>query len=142
VLLGASRAVRHAVLAVDISVLAGRNVVSVNRHGVIVMARDGRLVIEATRDALVLETTLAQDITLIRRIGALEARELVAAVGAEGASVEARPVVATLLLGRALVVGVRRAAIRLGADRPASGRHTLSRKARYQNNCWCEMHIG
>ena len=102
----ASRAVGHAILAVNIGIMGGRDLHGIDGHVVFPIARHGWAVIKVSGDALVLETTLVQEITLAERVRAAEARELVAAILAEGTWLEAAPVIATLLVRRAVVVGV------------------------------------
>ena len=76
----ASRPVWHAVLAVDIGVVRRRDLHRINREGVFVAARNGRVAVETAGDTLALETTFAQEIAFAERIRACEARERVAAV--------------------------------------------------------------
>ena len=93
----ASRAVRHAVLAFDVDILRSRDLHLVDGEVGAFVTRHGRAVAEVRGDALALESTLAQDIALAERVGTREARELIAAVRAEGAGREATPVVSALL---------------------------------------------
>lgn len=102
-----SGSVRHAVVAVDCCVVGGRDIHCVDREGIARIARHRWLIVKAAGDAFALELTLGQEITLAEGVGAAEAGEGVAAVGADGlASREAAPVITAGLRGRAVVVGI------------------------------------
>lgn len=124
--LGTLGAVRHAVDAVDVGIVGGRNL-HLGDGEVGILAGHGRGVVQLGGDAFALEAALGQDVTLAEGVGAGEARELVAAVRAEGTRAQAGPVVAILLGGSAVVVGVARAAVR-ARIRPTGGRDLLCRK--------------
>jgi hypothetical protein len=102
----ADGSVRHFVVSVDIGVPRGADLVAIDRHLVFAVALDLGLLVDISSDALVLERSLGDTITLPERIAAFEAGEFVGAVGVEGAGFESVPVVTGLLLGGALVVGV------------------------------------
>ena len=72
--------VRHIVVSVDISVPRGADLVTVDGHLVFAIAFDLGLLVDISSDALVLERTLGDTVTLAERIATFEARELVGAV--------------------------------------------------------------
>jgi hypothetical protein len=102
----AYRPVRHFVVGVDIGVPGRADLVAIDRHLVFAIAFDLGLLVDIGGDALVLEQTLGDAVTLPERVATFEARELVAAVGVEGARLKVVPVVTRLLLSGALIVGV------------------------------------
>jgi hypothetical protein len=57
--------------------------VAVDGHLVLAVTLDLRVLVDVSSDALVLERTLGNAITLAERVATLEARKLVAAVGVE-----------------------------------------------------------
>lgn len=94
--LGASRPIRHAVLAVDILVMIGRDVYCVDREVVSAAARHRWGIIQVASNALALNATLRKNISLAARtILAGPATERVAAILAKAASLKAAPVVST-----------------------------------------------
>jgi hypothetical protein len=96
------------VVSVDVGVPRRADLVAVDSHVVFAVALDLRLFVDVRSDALVLERTLGHAITLAERVATLESREFVATVRAEGSRLKVVPVVASLLVCRALVVGVLR----------------------------------
>lgn len=136
----ASRAVRHAIVAFDIGVVRGRDLVSVDGHGVVVLAGDRGSLVKLAGDALALEGALGQSIALSKAVAASEAGEVVTAVAGECTRLKARPVIAALLRLRALVVCVRRAGKLVSTDGPTSGRRLLGRKASDDERRRREMH--
>lgn len=117
--LPANRTIRHLVLAVNVGVVAGRDVVGVRRHVVVAGAGHLRMLVQVSRNALGLERTLAQGVPLAWGVSASEAREVVAAIRAEGAFVQTAPIVATALVRRTFVVGVEWVGVMLSTDGPA-----------------------
>jgi hypothetical protein len=83
----------------------------IDGHALIIAAGHRRIAVEITSDTLALESTLAQEITLAKPgiIAAREARELVGAIAVEGTRLKAAPIIAALLGGRAVIVGIPRA---------------------------------
>ena len=115
----ARRAVWHAVLAIDVGIRARADLHLIDRHGITAAAGHGRMIIETSRDALVLEGTLGKSIALAEGVGAGESREVITAIRAERARAQRTPVVATLLRRGALVVRVRRTSVSFSVDRPS-----------------------
>jgi hypothetical protein len=72
--------VRHLVVGVDIGVPGRADLVAVDRHLVFAVAFDLGLLVDVGSDALVLERTLGDAVTLAERVATFEARELVGAV--------------------------------------------------------------
>ncbi len=108
--LGTSRTIRHAVLAVDIRILRRRDLNLIDGHALIIVTGNRRTAVEITSDALALEPALAQKITLAEPgvVAACEARERIGAIAVERTSRKAAPIVAALLGGRAVIVGIAR----------------------------------
>jgi hypothetical protein len=79
----ADRTVGHLVVGVNVSVPRRADLVAVDGHLVLAITLDLRVLVDVSSDALVLECTLGNAITLAERVATLEARKFVAAVGAE-----------------------------------------------------------
>lgn len=90
--------VRHAVLAIDVGIVSGRDLHLIDGHPLVVIARHRWITVEGSSDALLLESTFAQEIAFAEStIAALEARELVGTIAVEGARLEVAPVITALL---------------------------------------------
>ena len=116
-------------VGIDVNVPRCADLVAVDGHLVFAVTFNLGLFVDVRSDALVLERTLGDAITLAERVATLEARELVAALGAERTRLEVVPVVAGLLVGRALVVGVVRRRVLLGVQTPSSSSRLSDRQA-------------
>jgi hypothetical protein len=99
------------------------------------------MAVEITSDTLALESALAQQITFAESgaITTLEARELVGAIAVEGTSLKTAPIIAALLGGRAVIVGISRAGEGTSIS-PAECRNLLSREASNENCCTRVLH--
>jgi len=96
----------HFVVSIDIGVPRRADLVAIDGHLVFAVAFDLGLLVDIGSDALVLERTFGDAVTLSERVAAFETGELVGTVRVEGARLEGVPVVTRLLLSGAFVVGV------------------------------------
>jgi hypothetical protein len=101
-------AIRHTIMCFEIGILVRGNLVLLDGKAIFVAgAFYGRLVVEVAMNGLRLKLSARKPVSLVVRLSACPALEVIAAVRAERTIAEAVPVISRVLLGCAIVGRVR-----------------------------------